>query len=104
MTAQVSGTYRVFHYYLLRAYVCACGDVRWQYDMGVTTLPEIFQRRPDGCQYAVMRGWSHDFTDDMHMCVDLYDLRTTNGMNTLLGWHKTFPSLDAAIAAAQLNL
>jgi len=89
--------------YLLAAYVCGCGDVRPVNDMGATTLVDIFHRRPDGCQFAIasevpLPGWDPEF-----MVIDLYDLMTTGGSDTMLGRYRTLPTYDAAITAAQMQ-
>lgn len=89
--------------YQLRAYVCACGDVREVVDMGVTTLRQVFHRRPDGCRFAVVsRVRRSDWGD--YLSIDLYELKTTTGHDVLLGDHKVFPTYEAAIAAAQMQL
>jgi len=86
----------------LLAYVCSCGDVRMVEDMGFTTMESIFQRRPDGCQYAVVRRMLPP-DDAEFLTADLYELLTTDGRDVLLGDYKVFSTFDAALVAAQLQ-
>lgn len=93
--------------YRLRAYVCRCGDVRVAADMGVTTLADVFQRRPDGCQFGIVSRLATSCTAERsidYLVIDLYALRTLTGREVLLGDHKVFPTYEAAVAAAQLML
>lgn len=89
----------------LVAYVCDCGDVRRTGDMGLLTLAGMFQRRPDGCRYAVVEHLVPRSAtgETCYMLVDLYELQTTDGSDALLGKHWVFDTEDAAIAAGQIK-
>ena len=101
-------------WYQLRAYVCNCGDVRVAIDMGVTTLTQVFQRRPDGCRFAVVQvlgvekvrdsTYATTTYENQFLTIDLYELKTTDGRDVLLGEHKVFSTYEAAVAAAQMQL
>ena len=82
--------------YVLRAYVCDCGDVKRVNDEGSSTVADIFLRRPDTCKYAIVR------FRDKYLVVDLYEL-LTDGKDVMIGEHIELPTEDAAIAAAQLK-
>ena len=81
-------------------------DVRWMYPVGVySTLPEMLQDRPLGYRYAAGKQFYLSATGSPVYCVvDMLDLTHDSDLVRLwVGWHRTYPELDAAIMAAMIR-
>lgn len=89
---------------ILKFYICESGKVTQVNDLGTSTLAQIFTRRPDSCQYAVVV--VPDTPEDQIWVLDLYDLRQMDSPHGPLsvGVKWTYSDLNTAVAATLLRL
>lgn len=65
-------------------------------NMGTMNPTKLFALRPNEHQFAVTK------TDKEYWLIDLYSSRVTEDHDILLGEHKVFATLEAAITAGML--
>lgn len=86
-------------YYLLHAYVCGEGCVKWNDNIGMVTFSRVFVDRPNNCRFAVA-----EEKPERVIVWDLYNVEQTVRSGKLVtpqpfGVHTT---VDAAVMATQM--
>lgn len=83
---------------ILKAYVCGPGCVTRIEDEGSSLFSQVYQRRPAGCQYAVV-----EIAPTTIWVIDLYSTQLlADSVGVKPGNYTVFSDLDAAIMARLL--